>query len=81
MTEIKNFSTLNTRKDLLEFIRQNKEKESFYQDVLAKIEYEAELRLLQAELVNLQNWIQKTGKKVVNTLKASDYLENKKALE
>ncbi len=72
MTEIKNFSTLNTRKDLLEFIRQNKENESFYQDVLAKIEYEAELRLLQAELVNLQNWIQKTGKKVAIIFEGRD---------
>ena len=72
MTEIKDFSTLNTRKDLLEFIRQNKEKESFYQDVLAKIEYEAELRLLQAELVNLQNWIQKTGKKVAIIFEGRD---------
>ena len=72
MTEIKDFSTLNTRKDLLEFIRQNKENESFYQDVLAKIEYEAELRLLQAELVNLQNWIQKTGKKVAIIFEGRD---------
>ena len=72
MTEIKDFSTLNTRKDLLEFIKQNKEKESFYQDVLAKIEYEAELRLLQAELVNLQNWIQKTGKKVAIIFEGRD---------
>ena len=72
MTEIKDFSTLNTRKDLLEFIRQNKENESGYQDVLAKIEYEAELRLLQAELVNLQNWIQKTGKKVAIIFEGRD---------
>lgn len=72
MTEIKDFSNLNTRKDLLEFIRQNKENEPFYQDVLAKIEYEEELRLLQAELVNLQNWIQKTGKKVAIIFEGRD---------
>lgn len=72
MTEIKDFSNLNTRKDLLEFIRQNKENEPFYHDVLAKIEYEEELRLLQAELVNLQNWIQKTGKKVAIIFEGRD---------
>jgi polyphosphate kinase 2 len=72
MTEIKDFSTLNNRKELLEFIKQNKENESFYQDVLSKIEYEEELRLLQAELVNLQNWIQKTDKKVAIIFEGRD---------
>jgi len=72
MAELNDFLTLNSRKDLLQFIRDNKEKEGFYQEVLDKIEYEEELRLLQAELVNLQNWIQKTGKKVAIIFEGRD---------
>jgi len=72
MAELKDFLTLNSKTELLHFIRDNQEKESFYKDVLSKIEYEEELRLLQAELVNLQNWIQKTGKKVAIIFEGRD---------
>jgi polyphosphate kinase 2 len=72
MDEIENFSAVKSREDLLQYIKKNKEKEIFYQEVLDKFEYENELKLLQAELVNLQNWIQKTGKKVAIIFEGRD---------
>lgn len=72
MAELNDFLPLNSRSDLLQFIRTNKEKEGFYEEVLDRIEYEEELKLLQAELVNLQNWIQKTGKKVAIIFEGRD---------
>lgn len=72
MAELLDFTTINTNKELLHYIKENKEKEAFYQEVLEKIEYEEELKLLQGELVNLQNWIQKTGKKVAIIFEGRD---------
>lgn len=72
MAEIKDFNAINSKDELLQYIKDNKKNEAFYQDVLNKIEYETELKFLQAELVNLQNWIQKTGKKVAIIFEGRD---------
>lgn len=72
MAEITDFLYIKTKEDLLKFISDNKQNETFYQEVLKKIDYEIELRLLQGELVNLQNWIQKTGKKIAIIFEGRD---------
>lgn len=70
--EIIDFQNLNERKDLLGFLHSNKAGNAMYNDVLEKYLYEEELRLLQAELVNLQNWIKETGKKVAIIFEGRD---------
>lgn len=72
MAVAEDFLAVKSREDLLQYIKDNKKEEAFYQGVLDKIEYENELKLLQAELVNLQNWIQKTGKKVAIIFEGRD---------
>ncbi|BFO67445.1 polyphosphate kinase 2 [Chryseobacterium sp. KCF3-3] len=72
MMEIIDFQNFNERKELLGFLHSNKAGNVMYNDVLEKYLYEEELRLLQAELVNLQNWIKETGKKVAIIFEGRD---------
>ena len=72
MAEISELSALKSKAELMQYLRENKANESFYEEVLTKIEYEDELRQLQGEMVNLQNWIQKTGKKVAIIFEGRD---------
>ncbi len=72
MAELNDFLQINTRGELLEFLRKHKNDEPHHQEVLTKFQYEEELKLLQAELVNLQNWIQKNNKKVAIIFEGRD---------
>lgn len=63
---------ITTKKELLDHLYQNQEKNPKISELLEKIEYEEELKLLQAELVNLQNWIKNTGKKVAIIFEGRD---------
>lgn len=69
--EINDFATLAKKKDLLKFLEQNK-KDPLYAEVLDDYYYEAELQQLQAELVNLQKWIQQTQRKVAIIFEGRD---------
>ncbi len=55
---------MKTKEDLMKYLYKHQDEDSRYAALIEKIEYEDELKLLQAELVNLQNWIKNTGKKV-----------------
>ncbi|MBP7174237.1 MAG: polyphosphate kinase 2 [Cloacibacterium sp.] len=72
MAELQDFLKINTRGELLNFLREHKDDAPHHQEVLTKFEYEEELQLLQAELVNLQNWIQKNNKKVAIIFEGRD---------
>lgn len=64
MTGIVDFQNISSKTELLDFLERNRESNPEYDAALEKYYYEEELKLLQGELVNLQNWIQCTGKKV-----------------
>lgn len=72
MIEITDFQKLNSKKELLTFVRDHKEENPDYKEVLEKYQYEEELKLLQGEMVNLQNWIQKNNKKVAIIFEGRD---------
>ena len=57
MAELLEFQKLESKKDLVELLKKNKEENPIYSKVLEKYTYEEELKMLQVELVNLQNWI------------------------
>lgn len=71
MIEINDFKELETRQDLLHLLKE-KSDDPIAQQVLEKYYYEQELRSLQGELVNLQNWVQKTGKKIAIIFEGRD---------
>lgn len=71
MIEINDFKDLETRQDLLHLLKE-KSDDPIAQQVLEKYYYEQELRSLQGELVNLQNWVQKTGKKIAIIFEGRD---------
>lgn len=72
MSLITDFEGIATREDLLQYLQENTGKNPVYQEVLDKYLYEEELRKLQGELVNLQNWIIKTKKKVAILFEGRD---------
>ncbi|MHA3046340.1 polyphosphate kinase 2 [Riemerella anatipestifer] len=63
---------MQTKEDLMKYLYRNQDEDSKYAALIEKIEYEDELKLLQAELVNLQNWIKNTGKKVAIIFEGRD---------
>lgn len=63
---------LNGAKTKHDLIRIAKEKKIPLDKTLKKLVYEAELRELQSELVNLQKWIAKTGKRVAVIFEGRD---------
>ncbi|MRM96034.1 polyphosphate kinase 2 [Riemerella anatipestifer] len=63
---------MKTKEDLMKYLYKNQDEDSKYAALIEKIEYEDELKLLQAELVNLQNWIKNTGKKVAIIFEGRD---------
>lgn len=65
------FETHKTREDLLKFLKSNPDN-ALYAKVMAEFEYENELKLLQAELVLLQQWTQKEGKKIAVLFEGRD---------
>lgn len=70
--EIKDLEPLAKKKDLLKFLELNKLKNPLYFEVLDYYYYELELRQLQAELVNLQKWVQEHQKKVAIIFEGRD---------
>ncbi|MDY3315949.1 polyphosphate kinase 2 [Riemerella anatipestifer] len=63
---------MKTKGDLMKYLYKHQDEDSKYAALIEKIEYEDELKLLQAELVNLQNWIKNTGKKVAIIFEGRD---------
>lgn len=72
MTGIVNFQNISSKTELLDFLERNCESNPEYDAALEKYYYEEELKLLQGELVNLQNWIQSAGKKVAIIFEGRD---------
>ena len=72
MVDINTFSKLENREQLLLFLKDHKDENEMYADLLEKYYYEIELRQLQGELVNLQRWIQEKGKKVAIIFEGRD---------
>lgn len=63
---------IKTRKDLISFLEQNKEENPTFEKALRAYSYENELKLLQAELVDLQRWLQQKKKKVAILFEGRD---------
>ena len=63
MLTIEDFQKSNNREEFLEIVRDKVDKKRLT-EILNKIEYEKELLHLQAELVNLQQWVAKHNKRV-----------------
>lgn len=63
---------LATSQKLLEHIKSNSESDALLKSVYESYIYEKELLELQAELVNLQKWVQKEKKKVVIIFEGRD---------
>lgn len=61
-----------TTDEVLNFLEKHKEENSDYKKVLEKYYYEQELKALQAELVNLQQWIYNQGKKIAILFEGRD---------
>lgn len=72
MTDIKQFEKLVTKEDLLNFLTENMDENPQYKSALDKYIYETELRKLQGELVNFQNWVQQNGKKIAIIFEGRD---------
>jgi polyphosphate kinase 2 len=63
---------LKTGKELLHFLETHKDSNSLYKKVYDDYLYEEELKKLQGELVNLQNWIIQNKKKVAIIFEGRD---------
>ena len=63
---------LKTGKELLHFLETHKDSNSLYKKVYDDYLYEEELKKLQGELVNLQNWIIENKKKVAIIFEGRD---------
>lgn len=72
MAKIQDFQNLKSKEDLLKFLEKNKEGNETYQSIIEKYEYEQELIELQAQLVNLQQWVVKNNKKVAIIFEGRD---------
>ncbi len=63
---------LKTSDNLLDWLKKNQNKDPRYKSVIFDHWYDSELLKLQAELVSLQRWIQKEGKKVAILFEGRD---------
>lgn len=63
---------VTTRKQLLSYLDEHKESYPKFEKILTDYSYETELRDLQAELVDLQNWVVKTGQKIAILFEGRD---------
>lgn len=63
---------IETGNDLLQFLKENKSENPLFEKVYDNFIYEEELRLLQAELVNLQKWVIENNKKVAIIFEGRD---------
>lgn len=58
--------------DLIAYLEEHKTSNPLFQSALDKYEYEQELLLLQAELVDFQRWVQKENKKIAIIFEGRD---------
>ena len=72
--EVDFFEKHKTKEDLIKFLEDNQDNE-LYKKVLIDYKYEKELKLLQSELVLLQQWVQREEKKSPYYLKEEMLLE------
>ncbi len=72
MSTLQDFMKLDSRADLVQFLLDNKENQPFYGDTLEKVIYEEELRKLQGELVNFQQWAVENKKKIAIIFEGRD---------
>lgn len=66
------FLKINKKSDLLKLLAQFRKENDVYDEVLNDFQYEEELQALQAELVNLQNWVLKKQKKIAIIFEGRD---------
>lgn len=66
------FATIKTRSGLIELLKHKKQSNKEVQRVLRFVEYERELRLLQVEMVKLQQDVQKNGRRVAIVFEGRD---------
>lgn len=57
MLELADLQSMETRKDLLNYLKEHRDDDPAITKLLDKIQYETELEELQAELVNFQKWV------------------------
>lgn len=72
MIQAEEFKKLKTNKDLLDLLKERIDEDPLYKKVLDSWQYEKELKLLQSELIKLQQWIVKEKKKVLVILEGRD---------
>ncbi len=70
--ELKELAPLIKRNDLLKYLESRKQHNPLYAETLEDYYYEEELKHLQAELVNLQKWVQQHQKKVAIIFEGRD---------
>lgn len=63
---------IKTKQELMLYLEEHQAEDPKITALIEKIEYEDELKRLQAELVNLQNWIKNQGKKVAIIFEGRD---------
>ncbi|WKS95789.1 polyphosphate kinase 2 [Riemerella columbina] len=63
---------IKTKQELMLYLEEHQAEDPKIAALIEKIEYEDELKRLQAELVNLQNWIKNQGKKVAIIFEGRD---------
>ncbi|SDS21582.1 polyphosphate kinase 2, PA0141 family [Formosa sp. Hel1_31_208] len=65
-------NSLKTNTDLIDYLRTHIDDDPSYKSALDAYEYEQELLPLQAELVDLQRWVQKENKKIAIIFEGRD---------
>lgn len=63
MLTIQDFKELKTKEEFINLLK-TKQPEEQFKDILNTLDYEKELKMLQAELVDLQQWVAKHKKRV-----------------
>jgi len=63
MLTIQDFKELKTKEGFVNLLKEKQPEEQF-KDILNTLTYEKELKMLQAELVDLQQWVAKHKKRV-----------------
>lgn len=72
MISKKEFNAFKNTEELLDFLKHSKKKKRKCLDIVENYYYEEELVKLQAELVELQRWVQEKGKKVAIIFEGRD---------
>ncbi len=68
----KTFEGMKSTEEVQAYLEEHQEENSSFAKVLRNYHYEQELRALQAELVNLQRWLQEEGKRVAVIFEGRD---------